>query len=250
MSGSEQGFSKRPDGGLLEAPLLREQIYDRLRSSILSGELAAGTRLSPADLAKRYGVSTMPVREALRLLQLDGLIETSPRRWTRVAAADPKVAEELYPILALLEGFALRTAPGANAEAITAARQANDALATAAAAHDVAGCLAADDEFHWILVHLSPNSALHETIADLKVRIRLLEGAFFRVEDASQSLRDHQSILDALVVDDMDKAGDLLADNWQRSLHRLRVILATPEEPADESADEPVEAETEAPVDA
>lgn len=229
MVGSDQRFLKSPDGGLLEAPLLREQIYDKLRSSILSGELEAGTRLSPADLAEHYGVSTMPVREALRLLQLDGLIETSPRRWTRVAAADPRVAEELYPILALLESFALRTAPGANAEAITGARQANDALAAAAKAHDVPGCLAADDEFHWILVHLNPNSALHETIADLKVRIRLLEGAFFRVEDASDSISDHAGIIDALVIEDMDQAGDLLAANWQRSLHRLRVILATPE---------------------
>ncbi|MFN8151596.1 MAG: GntR family transcriptional regulator [Solirubrobacterales bacterium] len=234
MAASEQSSSKRADGGLLEAPLLREQIYDRLRSSILSGELEADTRLSPAELAERYGVSTMPVREALRLLQLDGLIETSPRRWTRVAAADPKVAEELYPILSVLEAYAVRTAPGANTEAIARAREANDALATAANAHDVPGCLAADDEFHRIIVHLSSNGALHETIADLKVRIRLLEGAFFRVEDASASIKDHAEILDALVDQDMELAAERLTRNWERSLHRLRVILATPQAAVDQ----------------
>ena len=214
------------DGGLLEAPLLREQIYDRLRSMILSGELEAGTRLSPSDLASRFKVSTMPVREALRLLQLDGLIETSPRRWTRVASADPKVAEDLYPILSVLESFALATAPSAPVEAITKARRANEALATAAASHDIPSCLAADDEFHRILVHLNPNRPLHETIADLKVRIRLLEGAYFRVEDASQSVEDHAQIVEALAHEDMERAGELIARNWERSLRRLRVILA------------------------
>ena len=226
------------DGGLLEAPLLREQIYDRLRSSILSGDLAAGTRLSPSELAERFGVSTMPVREALRLLQLDGLIETSPRRWTRVASANPRVAEDLYPILSVLESFALSTAPSAPMEAIQNARAANERLAAAAAERDVAECLAADDEFHGVLVHLNPNRALHETIADLKVRIRLLEGAYFRVENASQSLEDHSQIIDALVAEDMEKAGKLITRNWEHSLRRLRVILASPDDDGDQGASE------------
>jgi DNA-binding GntR family transcriptional regulator len=223
--------------GLLEAPLLRQQIYDRLRSSILSGEFEAGTRLSPADLAEKFGVSTMPVREALRLLQLDGLIETAPRRWTRVASPDPKVAEDIYPIIAVLESFALRTAPGAPVEVIAAARNANEALATAAAGHDVAGCLTADDEFHRAIVYLNDNPALHGTLTDLKLRIRLLEGAYFRVEDVSQSLEDHAQIIDALVAEDMEKAAKLVGRNWERSLRRLRVILANPENDAAEDAE-------------
>src|SRR4051812_9253529 len=94
---------------LVEAPPLREQVYSRLRDSILTGELQSGARLSPAGLAESFGVSTMPVREALRLLEEDGLIETSPRRWTRVASPDPGLADEIYPVIAVLEDFALRT---------------------------------------------------------------------------------------------------------------------------------------------
>src|SRR5262245_46210954 len=84
---------------LVEAPPLREQVYSRLRDSILTGELRAGSRLSPAALAQGFGVSTMPVREALRLLEEDGLIETSPRRWTRVASPNPGLADEVYPVI-------------------------------------------------------------------------------------------------------------------------------------------------------
>ena len=60
---------------LIAAPALRVQVYERLRDAILTGELAPGERLSPAQLARRFDVSTMPVRDALQLLR-DLIIES------------------------------------------------------------------------------------------------------------------------------------------------------------------------------
>jgi DNA-binding GntR family transcriptional regulator len=211
---------------LVEAPPLRDQIYSRLRDSILTGELPAGARVSPASLAKSFRVSTMPVREALRLLEDDGLVETSPRRWTRVASPDPAVADEVYPMLAVLEDFALRTAPRPPVAAITAARAANAALARAASEHDVLACVAADAEFHAILMELSPNHTLRRTLVDLKARIRLLEGSFFRVSNASRSVSQHEEVLEALIRGEMTEAGAIVADNWVQGLMRLRESFA------------------------
>ena len=220
---------------LLEAPPLREQIYQRLRDAILTGQLPAGTRLSPARLAESFGVSTMPVREALRLLEDDGLIQTSPRRWTRVASPDPGLADEIYPLIGLLEDYALRTAPGAPVEQVQRARQANAALASAANRHDVLACLAADDSFHSVLVDLHPSPALRRTVADLKARTRLLEGAYFRFDDASTSVEEHNAVIDALVRGDMRQAGKSIAANWQHGLQKLRSVLAEPATDASDS---------------
>lgn len=214
---------------LVEAPPLREQVYERLRDSIVAGELPSGSRLSPAALAESFGVSTMPVREALRLLEEDGLIETAPRRWTRVVTPDPAIADEVYPVIGVLEDFALHSAPSAPLATITRARSANAALGRAAAAHDVLACAAADAEFHDSLVSLNPNETLRRTIADLKTRIRLLEGSFFRVDDASISIRQHDDVLEALIAGDMVAAGHAVAANWSHGLQRLREMLSAQE---------------------
>ncbi len=216
---------------LIEAPALRKQVYGQLRDAIVTGELPAGSRLSPPAIAAAFGVSTMPVREAIRLLEEDRLVETAPRRWTRVASPDPDLADEIYPVLAVLEEFALATGPAVPVAAIAEARRANTALAQAAAAHDVLACVAADAEFHALLVDLNPNATLRRAIADLKVMIRLLEGSFFRVDDASVSVGQHEEVVAALVRGENAAAGAAIAANWQHGLQRLREVLV---EAADE----------------
>src|SRR5436190_24084875 len=91
----------------LKRTLAREQIYAELRDWILDGILVPGERLHDMALAEQLGVSRTPVREALRRLEDEGLIETSPNRWTRVAPLDLVEAGSLYPIISNLEQLAL-----------------------------------------------------------------------------------------------------------------------------------------------
>jgi DNA-binding GntR family transcriptional regulator len=192
---------------------------------IFRGELEPGTRLSPPELAQRFGVSTMPVREALRLLGEEGLVEVAPRKWTRVASPDPNLLDEVYPIVGTLERFAVSTVPSVPIEAINEARDANRDLADAVARHDVVGCTEADDRFHSVLIHLNANETLRRTIASLKARTRMLESTYYRLDDASESVRQHAEIIDALIRNDVERAGEIVAENWEMGHAKLRAAF-------------------------
>ena len=89
------------------APTRADWVDALLRAGILSGELAPGSRLVVADLADRYGVSPTPLREALRRLAAEGLVEWLPQRGARVASATRRDAEDLYELRLALEPVAL-----------------------------------------------------------------------------------------------------------------------------------------------
>ncbi len=85
-----------------------EDVYERVRNAILDGELAAGTVMSQVALAEELGISRTPLREALRLLQGEGLIEAEPNRRVRVAPMTASDMEELCVMRVTLEAEALR----------------------------------------------------------------------------------------------------------------------------------------------
>jgi DNA-binding GntR family transcriptional regulator len=89
---------------------VQEQVVDNLRRLILEGEFAAGDKLQQADLANRLGVSAMPVREGLRHLEAEGLVEFVPRRGAFVASLTAKEFDEIYDMREALEALALRWA--------------------------------------------------------------------------------------------------------------------------------------------
>lgn len=209
-----------------QAQPLRRVIYERIRAMIFRGELAPGARLSPLDLAERFEVSATPVREALRALAEEGLVEVEPRKWTRVAALNPELLDEVYPLLAELERFAVATAPAVPLEAIAAAKRANAELVAAAAAHDVVGCIRADARFHETLVDLNPNEILKAMIAALKARTYMLESTYYRVDGASRSVEQHAEIIESLLRNDLQQAGETVAANWAMGHARLRRALA------------------------
>jgi DNA-binding GntR family transcriptional regulator len=210
------------DERLVEAPSLRAQLHERLRDAILSGELSPGERLSATELARRFQVSTMPVRDALQLLEQEGLVETSARRWTRVVELDPALVEELVPIVSLLEQQAIATAPEPKPEDLAALRQANARFAAMLEQGDAAGAIAADAGFHHWLVSLAGNRSLERTIRDAELRLRLLRPRVLRPDLGSASIEDHERIVERLAAGDRAGAAQALAENWERGLSRYR----------------------------
>lgn len=116
---------------LVEAPSLRSQVYERLRQPFSPGTSHPGERISPTRLARRFGVSAMPIRDALRLLEQDGLVETAARRWTRVVELSPELVEELVPLASLLERYAVSSAATISEDGLQRLRRANAAFAAA-----------------------------------------------------------------------------------------------------------------------
>lgn len=91
-------------------PTLRSLACDQIRSWIVTGRLAPGTRLVENVLAEQLGVSRIPVREALKQLQTEGFVNIAPRRGAVVAEVSMKEAEDFYEVRSALESFAARKA--------------------------------------------------------------------------------------------------------------------------------------------
>ena len=89
---------------------LGSQIFNRIRDDILSGNYTPGEELKEATLGKQLGVSRTPVREALRQLDLEGLVEIAPNRGAKVIGISRKDVEDIYHMRARLEGLAARKA--------------------------------------------------------------------------------------------------------------------------------------------
>src|SRR5438552_17509596 len=90
--------------------LSTEVVHDRLRESILKGEFDPRVPISQVQLAARLGVSRTPLREALRMLQREGLIDSEPNRRVRVAALSVTALEQLYATRIVVEALAVRVA--------------------------------------------------------------------------------------------------------------------------------------------
>ena len=90
--------------------LARDEAYEKLRGWIIAGRLCPGETLRDQDIATALGVSRTPVREALRRLEDEGLVETALNRWTRVASLDLEEAAETYAVVEALELLALELA--------------------------------------------------------------------------------------------------------------------------------------------
>ena len=132
-----------PDHGLADA------ITDRLRADIQSGVYAPGDRLVERRLADRFGVSHIPLREALARLVEEGLVVRPPRRGARVASLSPRMLEEVSSLRVVLEQFAMREirdrfTPAARDEL----QGIVDGMIRAADQHDLALVHKLDQEFH------------------------------------------------------------------------------------------------------
>jgi DNA-binding GntR family transcriptional regulator len=102
-----QASSYQAEGGVEFGLSLPEQIADVLSSEIIEGKLPPGSKLPEPTLAERFGTSRAPIREALYLLDQEGLVERAPRRGAVVREYSRREIEELYRIRSVLEGFAL-----------------------------------------------------------------------------------------------------------------------------------------------
>ena len=132
---------------------LREQLTEILRGQILSAEIAPGERIIEEDIAKKYGVSRGPVREALRQIEEEGLITYVPHKGCVVKTLTHQEMKELYMIRSTLEGLAVRIYSGRMTQAgLKKLREAIDDMNAAAAVENLYEVVAADERFHQEIV--------------------------------------------------------------------------------------------------
>lgn len=207
--------------------LAREDVYTQLSTWIIDGTLRPEEPLRDQDLAEHLGVSRTPVREALRRLEDEGLVETASNRWTRVAPLHAAQAAELYPVVETLEVLALRlAAPALTAQDLAQLHDLNARLRHAFQQRDAQAAVEADTAFHDLWVSKSGNGELQRTLRALKRKLRRVELAYFNAAGAVQaSLDEHATLLRALHMGEVERAVRALQDNWQGSLSRLQHSL-------------------------
>ena len=201
----------------------REQVYSTLRGWIVRGVLEPGERLRDGSIAESLGVSRTPVREALRRLEDEGLVESSASRWTKVSGLDLAEAIRLYPIVWSLEPLALRFA-GTRLETAEIERMeaANDRLRRAVDESDRVAASEADMDFHKVFTDASDNAELIRMLGELKTKLFRLEVVYFGGQElAEQSIAEHERVLEALRDGDYASAAGNVESNWKQSLKRL-----------------------------
>ncbi|MCS7068577.1 MAG: GntR family transcriptional regulator [Meiothermus sp.] len=207
-----------PSTATLERPILRESVYERLRDWIVTGVLEPGEQLRDQELALRLGVSRTPVREALRRLEDEGLVETAKNRWTRVRPVELDETRQIYPIILALEQLALELAlPRLREADLKALQRYNRRFAQAIAGGDAALAAEMDIAFHGVLVERSENPELIGILRSLKHKYRRLEQLFFgHAALGRDSPRQHQQLIEALSRRDLAAAQRILKQNWSR----------------------------------
>lgn len=188
---------------------LAVKISRELAARIISGRIEAGARLRQDHIAEEFGASHVPVREAFRRLETQGLVESEPRRGVRVAGFTPEEVREVAEMRAALEVLALRNAaPHLTRAILDEAEQANLASDHA---QDVHAWEEANRRFHRLILTPCGMPRLLRAIDDLHTASARFLFSGWRAEWETPTDRDHRAILAELRAGDTDDAAAILA---------------------------------------
>lgn len=191
---------------------LPDRIAEILARRIVLGELPAGAKIGQDHVAEEFGASHVPVREAFRRLEAQGLLVSLPRRGVRVAPLDPAAVREVTEMRATLEALALGHAARAfSAEDLEAAEQ---ALAEGEASSDLIVWEEANRRFHRALVAPCQMPRLLRTIDDLhQASARFLLAAWKDLDWRPRSDDEHRALLEKMRAHDAEGAAALLVSH-------------------------------------
>ncbi|MDQ6672852.1 MAG: GntR family transcriptional regulator [Chloroflexota bacterium] len=191
---------------------LSEDAYDVLRGAILSGQLAPGARIVEADIARQMVISRSPVREAVRKLEREGLVEYVPRRGTVVVGLSREDVEDAYSLRAHLEAYAARlAATGASAAQLAGLAEMLERMRACASTDDLAGLVVADVEFHRRLCQASGSRRLVQVWDSLNPeRWTLLSGLQATTFSLAEIADRHWPVLAALEAREPDRAEQVI----------------------------------------
>jgi DNA-binding GntR family transcriptional regulator len=228
------------EGLVIHRQTAAQQVADGLAARILGGAFGAGDRLRESAIAAELGVARNTVREAVRILELSGLVRHEVNRGAVVISPTPDTVDEVYAARERLEtAAAARPASPAHLERL---RDTFQRLEKAASTHQAASIVEVDLEFHSALVAMLDSARLDAFYAELMVELRFYlmvlsveDREFERPEDL---LAQHRDILTAIESGDTDAAVELVRTHVVTNAARVRDILAaqgTPSAGADEA---------------
>ena len=205
---------------------LRDEVLGTLRREILTGELPPGERLMELHLADRLGVSRTPIREAIRMLELEGLVTMVPRRGAQVSQMTEKNMNDVLEVRRALDVLCVQLAcERITEDGLHALREACETFErTVGSGADNREIAQADVDFHNVIIRASRNErliALEETLSLPMYRYRY---EYIKdTEGHANLVSEHRSILESIVAGDAEAAAEaarIHIDNQRRSIIR------------------------------
>lgn len=189
---------------------LPDQVAALLEQAIIQGVIEPGQRLSADDLAQHFGVSRIPVREALRALHTSGWVRIEPRLGVYVSKRDPDELRDLFEARLFLEEHAARLAARRRTEAQL--EQLDQMVAeghVAAKAGDAAVIGRMNTDFHETLVNCTGNAVLAKVLRGLSQRVRWYYSAVSN-QRGTHSMEEHAELVEAIRAQDEERAVTLI----------------------------------------
>lgn len=218
---------------IVNTSTLSQQVYDHLRERILANDYPPGTPLPEVALAERFSVSRVPVREALRRLDSEGLVTLTPRQGATVSSLSPKQFLDAYRVREALESLAIRLATPLLRETDLALLESlHEEMGRSAANGNTDAFFDANSRFHDLFILRSDNADLQAIYDTLMVRMQRYRSPSLDLRGGMErSIDEHGAILVAVRSRDGETASRLLAAHIhvpQEVLEReARVELST-----------------------
>ena len=191
---------------------LRDVVFNTLRQAILRGELKPGERLMEIQLANKLGVSRTPIRDAIRKLELEGLVLMIPRKGAEVAEITEKNMLDVLEVRRALEELAVKLAcERITEEEIQELKDAADAFQKILSEKDITKIAEADEAFHDVIFKSTGNDRLIQLLNSLREQMYRYRLEYLKREEYHpQLLEEHQQIIDRITRKDQSEAAELI----------------------------------------
>ncbi|QIW81396.1 GntR family transcriptional regulator [Bacillus tequilensis] len=193
---------------------------EQIQKWIVEGILAPGEKINDDELAKALGVSRTPVREALQLLAVQGFVEMSPGKETRISQIEKNDVFKVYPPMAALQSTAAELAiehiQSSHLEEMAAV---NQQMKAAIDRNEIYEALGLDKAFHDVMIDAADNEYIRNFTSVLHMHILRIEYLFFT--SPQNSIEEHEQIIQACKDKDRKKAAELTYSNWIKPIQDI-----------------------------
>ena len=208
---------------------LRDVVYNTLREAILKGELKPGERLMELQLASKLGVSRTPIREAIRMLELEGLAVTIPRKGAEVAKMTVKDMEDVLEVREALDELAAKIACNKiTEEQLQALSKVKDAFEESTKTTDIKQIAMYDEKLHDVIYESTGNVRLVNLLNNLREQIYRYRVKYLKnVEGYPRLIEEHETILKALQDRNQELVVEAMRDHVENQATAVTQIIRT-----------------------
>ena len=208
---------------------LRDVVFNTLRQAILRGELKPGERLMEIQLANKLGVSRTPVREAIRKLELEGLVLMIPRKGAEVADISEKSLKDVLEVREALEELAARLACDKNTkEGINRLKEAAQDFRSALKSNDITQMAEADVRFHDVICNATENQKLGQLLNNLREQMYRYRIEYLKDQHVYEKLlSEHEEIIRHIEKGEKDEAARVVSRHIENQAQAVADVIRT-----------------------